>query len=460
MSVRQPADVFPRDFLFGAATAAYQIEGAAREGGRGPSIWDTFSHTPGKVLNGDTGDVADDHYHRLTDDLDLMAELGLESYRFSIAWPRIQATGTGPANAIGLDFYERLVDGLLERGIRPIATLYHWDLPQALGDLGGWTNRATSAAFADYAAIVGRSLGDRVHTWTTLNEPWCSAFLGYGAGVHAPGITDPVASVTAAHHLNLAHGLAIQSLRAEVGDQARFSVTLNMSHLKGQGHRADDAVRQIDGISTRIFLQPMLEGSYPDDVLADTAHLTDWAFVAPGDLEVIHQPLDVLGVNYYFPLTVRALHTSEADASNPGYPGAERIAFVEEPGPRTAMGWNIDPDGLEQLLVDLRTRYPEQPLMITENGAAFDDDLVDGVVDDQRRLDYLRDHVAAVQRAMRRGADVRGYQAWSLFDNFEWALGYSKRFGIVHVDYATQVRTPKASAHWYSELIRRRTLPA
>jgi len=455
MSDRLQGSSFPREFLFGAATAAYQIEGACDEDGRGRSIWDTFSHTPGNTLNGDTGDVATDHYHRLDEDLDLMAELGLQSYRFSIAWPRIQPTGTGAVNGAGLAFYDRLVDGLVRRGILPIATLYHWDLPQALEDRGGWTNRETSFAFAEYARIVGAAFGDRVDTWTTLNEPWCSAFLGYHSGSHAPGATDPVAALTAAHHLNLAHGLAVQALRDEIGDGAKVSATINMSYLIGD----EEAVRHIDGIGTRIFLQPMIEGVYPKDVIADTMHLTDWAFVAPGDLKLINQPIDLLGVNYYFPLKVRTMDPSEPDVHNPGYPGTERIAFVEQPGPRTAMGWNIDPDGFEQLLVDLGQRYPQLPLMITENGAAFTDEIIDGVVDDQRRIGYLRDHLTAVRRAVDRGVDVRGYQVWSLLDNFEWALGYSKRFGIVHIDYETQARTPKASARWYAELIRSRQLP-
>lgn len=290
---------FPDGFVFGSATASYQVEGAANEDGRGPSIWDTFSHTPGKIWNGDTGDVAADHYHRLEEDLDLMKSLGLQSYRFSISWSRIQPTGRGEANQAGLAFYERLVDGLLARGIRPIATLYHWDLPQTLEDQGGWTNRETAYAFADYARIVGESLGDRVATWTTLNEPWCSAYLGYGSGAHAPGRTDAVAALTAVHHLNLAHGLAVLALKEVVTNDPDFSITLNLHVLRGEGDTGAEAVRQIDALANRVFLDPLLKGEYPTDVFEDTKAITDWSFVRPGDLDIIRQPLDVLGVNYH-----------------------------------------------------------------------------------------------------------------------------------------------------------------
>jgi beta-glucosidase len=455
---------FPESFLFGSATASYQIEGAAQEDGRGPSIWDTFSRTPGKVLNGDTGDVADDHYHRAPQDLDLLTGLGLGAYRFSIAWPRIQPAGSGAANQAGLDFYSRLVDGLLERGIRPIVTLYHWDLPQPLEDAGGWPARETAHRFQEYAGIVGAALGDRVATWTTLNEPWCSAFLGYGSGVHAPGRTEPLAALQAAHHLNLAHGLGIQALRNVVSNDPEYSVTLNFAVVRGEA----EAVRQIDAVANRVFTNPMLRGVYPEDLLSDTVSVTDWAFVEDGDLADIRQPIDVLGVNYYN--TARAAlwdgsgekqmaDNHGASAASP-YPGAERVQFLPQPGPYTAMGWNIAPDGMEELLLSLKDQFPEQPLMITENGAAFDDVVEDGRVHDTERIDYLRRHFTAAHRAMQQGVDLRGYQVWSLLDNFEWAYGYSKRFGIVHVDYETLVRTPKDSALWYSELARSRTLPA
>ncbi|QDB79642.1 beta-glucosidase [Georgenia wutianyii] len=459
----------PEGFVLGSATASYQVEGAAREDGRGPSIWDTFSHTPGRVWNGDTGDVACDHYHRFDQDLDLMAELGLQAYRFSVAWPRIQPTGRGEANTAGLDFYDRLVDGLLERGIRPVATLYHWDLPQALEDNGGWPARDTASAFADYAAIMGKRLGDRVSTWTTLNEPWCSAYLGYASGAHAPGRTEHAAALAAVHHLNLGHGLALQALRSEVSGDPDYSVTLNFHVLRGE----DDAVRQIDGLANRVFLQPMLEGGYPTDVIEDTASVTDWAFVRDGDAEAIHQPIDVLGVNYYSTTAVRlwdgrserlTADGHKGAAASP-WPGAERVEFPPQPGPYTEMGWNIEPAGLTELLLDLHRRYPDLPLMITENGAAFADEVVPDAsqpgglaVHDEKRVAYVRDHVGAVLDAVDAGADVRGYFVWSLLDNFEWGYGYSKRFGIVRVDYETLERIPKDSALWFADLGRTRRL--
>jgi beta-glucosidase len=464
---------FPAGFVFGSATAAYQIEGAATEDGRGVSIWDTFSHTPGKIENGDTGDVADDHYHRLEADLDLMQSLGLHAYRFSIAWPRIQATGRGPANPKGLEFYTRLVDGLIARDIRPIATLYHWDLPQALEDEGGWTNRATAYAFADYARIMGEALGDKIVTWTTLNEPWCSAYLGYASGAHAPGRTNGADALAAVHHLNLAHGLAITELKKVVTNDPDFSITLNLHVLRGEGETGPEAVRRIDALGNRVFLGPLLLGAYPEDVIADTAALTDWAFVRPGDLDIIKQPLGVLGVNYYSTTLLRMWNGMSRRENNDGHkdmgtspwPSAEGVEFVAQPGPYTEMGWNIDPSGLEELLVKLHTEFPTLPLMITENGAAFDDRVdVDEngkpAVHDADRIDYLRRHFTAAHRAMARGVDLRGYQVWSFLDNFEWAYGYSKRFGIVRVDYDTQQRIPKDSAKWYAQLIATRTIPA
>ncbi|GAA2224219.1 GH1 family beta-glucosidase [Herbiconiux moechotypicola] len=466
---------FPDGFLIGSATASYQIEGAYDEDGRGASIWDTFSHTPGKVWNGDTGDVADDHYHRWEADLDLMQRLGLESYRFSIAWPRIQPTGRGPALEAGLAFYSRLVDGLLARGITPIATLYHWDLPQALEDEGGWTVRSTALAFADYARLVGEALGDRVAVWTTLNEPWCSAYLGYGSGAHAPGRTSPEAALRAVHHLNLAHGLAIEALREVVTNDPQYSVTLNLHVLRaeeGSGESGADAVRQIDAIANRAFTGPLLHGAYPADLFADTASITDWGFVQEGDLARIRQPLHVLGVNYYSTTLVRRWDGSSPRSMNDGHkdvggspwPGADDVEFLPQAGPYTEMGWNIDPSGLEELLMALHEEFPAQPLMITENGAAFADEVVldDGTprVHDPLRVDYLRRHFTAAHRALERGVDLRGYQVWSLLDNFEWGYGYSKRFGIVRVDYDTQERIPKDSSLWLARLITTRSIPS
>ncbi|MFI8199285.1 GH1 family beta-glucosidase [Streptomyces sp. NPDC085942] len=463
---------FPTGFLWGAATAAYQVEGAAAEGGRTPSIWDTFSHTPGRVLGGDTGDVAADHFHRYRDDVALMKRLGLQAYRFSVSWSRVQPTGRGPAVERGLDFYRSLVDELLAAGIKPVATLYHWDLPQELEDAGGWPERATAERFADYAAIVARALGDRVSLWTTLNEPWCSAFLGYGSGVHAPGRTEPAAALRAAHHLNLAHGRATEALRANLPAAAQTSVTLNLHQVRPLTASTEDAdaARRIDAVGNRIFTGPMLTGAYPQDLLADTEHLVNWReLIHEGDLAAIAAPIDVLGVNYYTPTIVSAPADGGGDTRNDGHgssehspwPGSEHVAFhLAEGRPVTAMNWSVKPEGLYDLLMDVAREHPDLPLMVTENGAAFDDAPdADGRVHDPERVAYLHGHLAAVRRAVEDGADVRGYFLWSLMDNFEWGYGYAKRFGAVYVDYATQRRTPKSSAHWYADVITRHALP-
>jgi beta-glucosidase len=459
--------VFPKEFLFGSATASYQIEGAWNEDGRGPSIWDTYSHTPGLVTDGSNGDVTDDHYHHLEQDLDLMKELGLEAYRFSISWSRIIPTGSGEVNPAGIDFYSRLVDGLIARGIRPIATLYHWDLPQPLEAAGGWVNRETAYHFEEYARVIGAALGDRVETWTTLNEPWCSAYLGYGSGAHAPGRTNAADALTAVHHLNLAHGLALSALRSVVSNDPMFSVTLNLHAIRGVGETGAEAARQIDALGNRAFTGPMLHGAYPQDLFDDTASVTDWSFILAGDLETIHQPIDILGVNYYSTTAVRIWdgvgERENADGHKPSagtaWPGAERVEFLQQDGPYTEMGWNIAPDGFETLLMAVHAEFPDLPMMITENGAAFADVVTDGAVHDADRVDYLRRHITAVHRARERGADVRGYLVWSLMDNFEWSYGFTKRFGIVRVDYDTLVRTVKDSGHWYAELVRTHVLP-
>jgi beta-glucosidase len=462
---------FPDGFVFGSATASYQIEGAAREDGRGPSIWDTFSHTPGKTWNGDTGDVADDHYHRWERDLDLMVDLGLPAYRFSIAWPRIQPTGSGRVERRGLDFYSRLVDGLLDRGIRPVATLYHWDLPQALEDAGGWPNRDTALRFAEYASVTAQALGDRVETWTTLNEPWCSAYLGYGSGAHAPGRTDGADALAAVHHLNLAHGLGARAVREAATNDPDVSVTLNFHVIRGDHSTSPEAIRRIDALANRAFTSPMLLGRYDDDFLADTAGVTDWSFVRDGDLQLIHQPIDMLGVNYYSTVTVRMWDGVSARANNDGHkdvggspwPGSRDVEFLPQEGPFTDMGWNIAPDGLEELLRHLSREFPDLPLMITENGAAFPDKVVTSDagrrVPDADRVDYLNRHFTAAHRALAAGVDLRGYFVWSLLDNFEWGYGYSKRFGIVRVDYETQERIVKDSGYWLRDVIRERRTP-
>lgn len=458
----------PEGFVWGAATAAYQIEGAAAADGRTPSIWDTYSHTPGRVAGGDTGDVAVDHYRRYPEDVALMKELGLQTYRFSISWPRITphvtAESLGPVNEAGIDFYSRLLDELLDAGITPAATLYHWDLPQALEDAGGWPARATAERFAEYAGVVAARLGDRLSTFITLNEPWCSAYLGYGSGVHAPGRTDHADALAAVHHLNLGHGLAAAAIRAERPD-ATVGLTLNLAWVRPATEDPADvaAARRVDGLQNRVFLDPVLRGSYPSDVLAATSSVTDWSFVRDGDLALVHQPLDVLGVNYYSPTVVRAYggegEREEADGHGDGavspWPACEDVEFPQQPGPYTDMGWSIDARGLTELLVRMHREHPGLELLVTENGAAFPDVVAaDGSIDDRDRIAYLRDHIQAVADAVAAGAPVRGYFLWSLLDNFEWAYGYAKRFGIVHVDYETQRRTPKASARWYADLIR------
>jgi beta-glucosidase len=449
---------FPPGFTWGAATSAYQIEGAVAEDGRTPTIWDTFAHTPGAIAGDDTGDVACDHYHRMEQDLDLLVQLGIPSYRFSTSWARILPDATGPVNQRGLDFYSRLVDGLLARGIRPMVTLYHWELPQALQDAGGWANRDTAARFGDLATVVGTALGDRVSAFLTLNEPWCSAFLGYADGVHAPGLTDRGAALTAAHHLNLAHGRAAAALRAVLPAGATVGVTLNptLAEPADPDSPADvAATRHVQDISNRIFTGPMLAGRYPDGLQEQTRHLSDWSFVRDSDLAEIHQPVDVLGINYYQPARIAA-----PGAGGGYWPGTDLAVGVPQPGPYTGLGWSIVPDGLTRLLVEIHREFPGLPLIVTENGCAFDDSVTaDGAIHDSDRIAYLREHLAAVHRAIAAGADVRGYYLWSLMDNFEWAEGYTARFGIVHVDFDSQRRTAKDSATWYRDVIAANAVP-
>jgi beta-glucosidase len=460
--------------VWGTATAAFQVEGAVAEDGRGTSIWDTFTHEPGRIIDGTDADVACDHYHRYAEDVALMADLGLTSYRFSIAWPRIVPAGAGTVNQAGLDFYSRLVDALVERGIEPLATLYHWDLPQPLQDAGGWTNRDTAQHFADYAGVVGTALGDRVPTVTTLNEPWCTAYLGYGSGVHAPGVADDASALAAVHHLNLAHGLGAAALRAALPTSGRVSLTLNLALVRPATDSDADraAARHVDGLANRIFLDPVLSGQYPDDLLGELRHITDWSFIRDGDTALINSPLDLLGINYYTPTAVIAA-TPELRAQAAGHrahepqaadlpiavPGTDQAFTVPEPGPHTEMGWLIEPSSLTELLLRVHRDYPGVPLMITENGAACaDEPATDGVVHDADRIDYLRGHLTAVHDAISQGVDVRGYYCWSLMDNFEWAWGLSKRFGLVHVDFDTRERTLKDSAWWYRGVIARNGL--
>jgi beta-glucosidase len=450
------ARTFPDGFVFGAATASYQIEGAVTEDGRGPSIWDTFSQTPGKTANGDTGEVACDHYHRVPEDVALMRELGLDAYRFSVAWPRIQADGVGTPNPAGLAFYDRLVDELLGQGIRPVVTLYHWDLPQALEDRGGWRSRDIAGWFADYAAAVVGALGDRVRNWTTLNEPWCSSFLGHTIGAHAPGHRDPLEGLLAAHHLMLAHGTAVPVIR-EGCEGAEVSITLNPSQVHGpdDADEADhDAVRRADNALNGVFFGPLFHGAYPEGYLDDVAHLTDGSFIHDGDLETMSAPLDNLGVNNYFPARVRATRAGE----EPGgmlhvLPGCEPVHELPPRPPVTAMGWEQSPQS-HRMIIERSARESGLPIYITENGSAWDDTVSpDGAVHDPDRVAYLQQHLGAVADAIDAGTDVRGYFAWSLLDNFEWAYGYDKRFGIIRVDYDTQVRTVKDSGREYARII-------
>jgi len=425
---------FPEGFLWGAATSAYQIEGATSADGRGVSIWDTFCRVPGKVRGADTGDVATDHYHRWREDVALMRRLGLRSYRFSVAWPRIQPHGQGAVNQAGLDFYRRLVDELLDAGIVPFLTLFHWDLPQSLQDAGGWPARDTAYRFADYARIVFEALGDRVPYWTTLNEPWCAAFLGYGQGVHAPGIVDEQQSVTAAHHLLLAHGLAVEAMRGAGGSGARIGIVLDPQPMSiSSTPEALEAARRADGMHNRFFLHPIFKGEYPDDVLADLAGHLDLSHIQADDLRTIAAPIDVLGVNYYRRLSV--------GTGPPVHP-------------TTSMGWEVDASGLFDLLLHIHQTYGPIPMLITENGAAYDDNVgPEGGVHDPERTAYLEQHVRAAWQVVQAGIDLRGYFVWSLLDNFEWAEGYGRRFGLVYVDYATQQRIPKDSARWYQRVI-------
>jgi beta-glucosidase len=455
----RPACAFPSDFAWGAATASYQIEGAVREDGRGSSVWDDFSHVEGKTANNDNGDVACDHYHRVESDVRLMADLGLQTYRFSISWSRVMPDGRGQVNRAGVDWYQRLVDELLQNGITPCPTLFHWDLPSELEEIGGFRNRDTVSWFTDYAALMAQELGDRVTMWSTFNEPWCYAYLGHAAGVHAPGLTDPKAAVTVAHHQLLAHGSALQAMRAE-RDGLALGIVINPSPVVAEGSPPADAteMRMIDGIHNRWWFDATLTGQYPADVIDRFDHLAD--AVQDGDLDVIAQPLDWIGINYYFDLLVRQA-ADRSENSMPAYP----TVTGTEPAPtrpvHTDMGWPITPDGFTELLVRLHDDYPNlPPVYITENGAAYDDPVIDGRCHDPRRIDYLDLHLRAILEAIDAGVDIRGYYQWSLMDNFEWALGFDKRFGLIHVDFDTLERTPRDSANWYRDVIKDNALPA
>ncbi len=448
-------DTLPPDFRWGVATAAYQIEGAVDEDGRTPSIWDTFCREPWAIDNGDTGDVACDHYHRMPSDIGLVKELGADTYRFSVSWPRIQPRGRGGVNEAGMAFYDRLVDETLAQDITPWLTLYHWDLPQELEDAGGWPVRDTAYRFADYAMMVFDRLSDRVRHWTTLNEPWCSAMHGYVHGVMAPGRRDLAAGMSAVHHLLLGHGLATQRMRAAAPSGTQFGITLNMSTADPatDSELDRDAAHREDGTGIRIYLDPLVRGRYPTDVVADLAERRVALPVEDGDLEIISAPLDFLGVNYYFGQQYSGVDEEGQSKDEQGFPALRAVPFGE---PTTAMGWEILPGKFTELLTRLGRDYPGLPMYITENGSAFEDDPdSSGYVRDEGRTAYFASHIAAVAVARQSGADVRGYFAWSLLDNFEWAYGYAKRFGLIRVDYETQERTIKQSGYFYRDTVRR-----
>jgi len=434
---------FPDGFLWGAATASYQIEGSPLADGAGASIWHRFSHTPGTTHNGDTGDVACDHYRRWQEDVALMREMGLKAYRFSISWPRVLPEGKGAVNPAGLDFYDRLVDALLEAGIQPMITLYHWDLPGALQDLGGWANREIVNWFGDYTQVVAQRLGDRVRLWATLNEPWVFTFLGYVQGYHAPGMRDLWAGLRAVHHALLAHGEAVARMRAILPEQAGVGIVLNLApqHPATDSEEDKAAAERVHAMNNALFVEPLVKGTYP--ALAEQMVGFAWPKIQSGDMERIAQPIDFIGVNYYSRGIVKHAEHAYLQAEGVGNEGAQY----------TDMGWEVYPDGLYEILQWVHSEAPQLSLYVTENGAAFRDELQDGRVADGQRLEYLRQHFTQAHRAIQDGVPLKGYFVWSLMDNFEWAYGYSKRFGIVYVDYATQRRIWKDSARWYQQVI-------
>jgi beta-glucosidase len=443
---------FPDGFIWGAATSSYQIEGAVKEDGRGESIWDRFAATPGKIEDGTDGGNACEHYQRWPEDVALMAELGLQAYRFSVAWPRIFPAGVGAVNEAGLDFYDRLVDGLLNAGIRPAVTLYHWDLPQALEDKGGWRVRETAEAFSVYAAAVAQRLGDRVKDWITHNEPWCAAMLGHRSGEHAPGLQDGHSSLLAAHHLLLSHGLAVPLIRS-ASPGAQVGITLNLvdAHPASPSQADREACRHFEGSFNRWFLDPIFWGRYPEDIVEDYRSRGDLGedglgFVQDGDMDAISVETDFLGVNYYS----RAILRSDAIPEEDNAPRT-----IPEPPAETLtdIGWEVYPEGLYNVLTRLKVDYDPPSICVTENGASYHTAPIAGRVPDRRRQDYLYRHFLAAHRAIGEGVPLDGYYVWSLLDNFEWAFGYTQRFGIVWVDYQTQERIPKDSALWYRDVI-------
>jgi len=448
---------FPAGFLWGAATSAYQIEGAVAADGRGPSVWDTFCHTAGKIAGSDTGDVACDFYHRYEEDLDLLASLGLNSFRFSIAWPRVQPSGRGPANRAGLDFYRAIADGLGQRGITPAITLYHWDLPQALEDVGGWANRDTAERFAEYTRLVAEAIGDVGGLWITLNEPQQVANQGYRVGTHAPGHRDDGLAAAATHHLLLGHGLALEVLRETLPSEAQVGISIDIHPVRAIGDNADEGAAIIDAEQNRVFFDPVLHGQYPR--LAREHILPPPSLIAPGDMKLICAPIDFMGINYYNPHYVKAADAAAGQPSSSAVAGV--VDFKPAELPQTSMGWTIEPDGLLDTLVAVNDETPDSlDLYITENGCAAPDRIgADGEVDDVERVSYLYGHLAAAQRAIARGVPLAGYFVWSLLDNFEWAWGYDKRFGLVFVDFETQQRVAKRSAGFLRDVATTNALP-
>ncbi len=445
---------FPDAFSWGVATAAYQVEGATGSDGRGPSIWDTFSHTPGKTANGDNGDRAVEHYHRYAEDVALMADIGVNAYRFSISWSRVLPTGTGRVNQAGIDFYRRLCKELVGVGITPLATLYHWDLPQALQDRGGWANPDSVGWFAEYAGVAIDALGEHIGTWATLNEPWCTSFLGYSAGEHAPGITDTPTSLVAAQHLMLAHHAAVGAMRERAASpDTRFGIVLNLIPAWPQSDSPEDraAADRVDLIQNRFFADAVLAGVYPDEIseVFDRHGVSDR--LDREALSEMRQPVDFLGVNYYNINHIE--HHRGVDAMR-AWPGSWEARIARPPGLLTEMGWGVEPEGLTWMLRRISAEHPDVPLLVCENGAAYVDVVAkDGMIHDVARTEYIRSHIEAIRLAIDSGVDVRGYFVWSLLDNFEWARGYAKRFGIVRVDYDTMTRTLKQSGIWYRDFL-------
>jgi beta-glucosidase len=436
---------FPPQFYWGTATASYQIEGGWNEDGKGESIWDTFSHTPGKIRDGSTGDVACDHYHRWKEDVALMKEIGCNAYRFSISWPRVIPKGKGKVNPLGLSFYDRLVDALLEANITPFITLYHWDLPQALQDEGGWANRDTAYYFAEYASVIAHKLGDRVKHWITHNEPWVVAWIGYGWGEHAPGIRNEKVAIQVSHHLLLSHGLAVEVLR-DISPDSEIGITLNLSPIHPASDSEEDklAASRQDGFLNRWFLDPVFRGHYPPDILE--LFSANAPKVMPGDMAIISRRVDFVGINYYSRGIVRF---------NPKAGPLQAEGVAPEGAEFTEMGWEIYPPGIYEIIMRVWKDYQPKKIYITENGAAFADEIApDGGVHDQKRIDYLREHFIQAHRAIEEGANLCGYFIWTLMDNFEWAHGFTKRFGIVYTDYPTQRRIMKDSALWYKNVIK------